>query len=465
METSSSSIAKLVQIPVKPFNRCHPIFNLIKTVVGVVLPSNKIHKLLSSKKFKPFLLQIDRVKPVLKYPPHSALDGIIRTPSKPFATPPDLKLPPLPSTFDKISPRMILTNLEPNQKDAIKPILQEMTISPFFLVDHTLFFDYGYWSPHDALIKYFNSQNHPETSGVSSYEISGSVVHLNLREQHWPFKSEIGQILLEKVPAVKSIVNKIGEITNEFRVFDMELLAGDPNLTTQVTHINSRLKLDFRQVYWNSRLHHEHEYIFNNISPASTVADMMAGIGPFAIPLGKKGCTVYANDLNPHSFYWLQHNAELNKVQNRVHCFNFDGKEFIDYLLNKSSSFQSVRPKLGAPSNHSNPDIGGPRIQFDHVLMNLPASAPSFLSVFNGAWKEWSCVSDSIKLPRIHCYSFSKADDIVADGIQQACKGIGVDTLDKLTSISVRSVRSVAPKKDMICIEFNLPKSVAFGTN
>lgn len=43
--------------------------------------------------------------------------------------------------------------------------------------------------------------------------------------------------------------------------------------------------------------------------------DMFAGVGPFAIPLALKGCQVYANDLNPRSFHFLQANKTRNKVQ------------------------------------------------------------------------------------------------------------------------------------------------------
>jgi tRNA G37 N-methylase Trm5 len=44
----------------------------------------------------------------------------------------------------------------------------------------------------------------------------------------------------------------------------------------------------------------------------------MAGVGPFSIPSVKKGCVVYANDLNPTSYEWLCENIKLNKVYIRM---------------------------------------------------------------------------------------------------------------------------------------------------
>ena len=44
------------------------------------------------------------------------------------------------------------------------------------------------------------------------------------------------------------------------------------------------------------------------------VCDMMAGVGPFAIPLAKRGHRVFANDLNPDSYSALRDNGFKNKV-------------------------------------------------------------------------------------------------------------------------------------------------------
>lgn len=49
-------------------------------------------------------------------------------------------------------------------------------------------------------------------------------------------------------------------------------------------------------------------------SPDDVIADVFAGVGPFALPAAKRGCGVLANDLNPESYKWLSRNVESNKV-------------------------------------------------------------------------------------------------------------------------------------------------------
>lgn len=67
-------------------------------------------------------------------------------------------------------------------------------------------------------------------------------------------------------------------------------------------------------MYWNSRLHSEHERLVSSFRPSEVIADVFAGVGPFAVPAAKKGCAVFGNDLNPSSAKYMQSNAEDNKV-------------------------------------------------------------------------------------------------------------------------------------------------------
>lgn len=88
---------------------------------------------------------------------------------------------------------------------------------------------------------------------------------------------------------------------------DVPAAAGDDSFETEVFQHGMCFRLDFSKVFWNSRLEYEHHRLVDKyFRPGQVVIDIMAGIGPFAVPAAKAKCRVLANDLNPDSFKWLQ---------------------------------------------------------------------------------------------------------------------------------------------------------------
>ena len=63
-----------------------------------------------------------------------------------------------------------------------------------------------------------------------------------------------GDVLLDKINAVRTVVNKLNIIDNTYRNFQMELLAGENNFITVVKEHGMSYEFDFSKVYWNSRL-------------------------------------------------------------------------------------------------------------------------------------------------------------------------------------------------------------------
>jgi len=61
----------------------------------------------------------------------------------------------------------------------------------------------------------------------SSFEMVGHIAHLNLRDELLPYKEIIGQVIIEKNPKIKTVVNKVGKIETEFRTFPMQVVAGE----------------------------------------------------------------------------------------------------------------------------------------------------------------------------------------------------------------------------------------------
>ena len=57
----------------------------------------------------------------------------------------------------------------------------------------------------------------------------GHVAHLNLRPEHDPYKTLIGEVLLDKVANVRTVVNKVGRSQSTVRMSELEVLGGDPS--------------------------------------------------------------------------------------------------------------------------------------------------------------------------------------------------------------------------------------------
>ena len=119
------------------------------------------------------------------------------------------------------------------------------------------------------------------------------------------------------------------------------------------------------------------------------------------------------------------------------------------------------------------------RPPFHHVIMNLPASATTFLDAFQGACPRSLWPPDA--LPLVHCYAFAadpedhagatrslqmgqassaKLEAEPGAGLQQRLAQALGHPLD--SPLSVHNVRDVAPKKHMLCLSFRVPGAAAF---
>ncbi|RVE57257.1 hypothetical protein OJAV_G00214330 [Oryzias javanicus] len=283
----------------------------------------------------------------------------------------------------------------------------------------------------------------PEGQDVTSgFSRVGHIAHMNLRDHQLLYKNLIGQVIMDKTPGITCVVNKTNIIDSTYRNFKMEVLAGEENMVAKVKENGVAYEFDFSRVYWNPRLSTEHERVVQLVKRGDTMFDVFAGVGPFTIPAARRGAKVFANDLNPESYKWLQHNCKLNKVESRVQTFNLDGREFIRGPL---------KQELPALLK------GGAGV---HVVMNLPALALEFLDAFRGLLKnEPPC---DLNLPTVYCYGFSKDDNPDEDMVKRASSSLGFPLENKST---VHFVRNVAPNKDMMCIRFTLPNEILFCKN
>ncbi|KAD3066884.1 hypothetical protein E3N88_34764 [Mikania micrantha] len=302
----------------------------------------------------------------------------------------------------------------------------------FELVRCKLTLFYSYWQMNEVLEALL-----PKHMIVpSSFETVGHIIHLNLRDEHLPYKNLIAKVVLDKnKPKIQTVVNKTDAINNDFRTMQLEVLAGNHSLVTRVVENGLQFHVDLASVYWSSKLATERQRLLTYFTRSDVVCDVFAGVGPLALFAAKNVKYVYANDLNPHAIDYLERNCVLNKLERKIEVFNMDGRRFIDAIFKS----QSTRP-------------------ITQVVMNLPKDAASYLDAFKGIFRDTER-SERLTLPTIHVYGFSKAEDPEFDFHER----IRIALAEVAFEVKMHKVRLVAPGKWMLCASFVLPERVAFA--
>ena len=279
----------------------------------------------------------------------------------------------------------------------------------------------------------------------TAFESIGHVAHLNLRQHHYPYRYLIGQVLLESVPTIDTVLIKLGEVSGPHRTYDFEIVAGKNTTYVQMMEANLHLEFDLSNVYWCSRLSEERQRMIQLFDTQSYIADVFCGVGALCFLAARdKQCTVLANDWNEHAIECFQKNQRKNKIspeQIRVNCG--DAYEFL--------------MELGLTDQNKLPD---------HVVMNYPLEAPKFL----GALRWWP--SNGSVIPRVHVYTFARptdtlstedvavaliASNLIVDG---STMGELTDRRDELNTyfdcdVQTHAVRDVAPGKAVVCVSFS----------
>lgn len=363
----------------------------------------------------------------------------------------------------------------PHSKILAELVKQEVVA----VIPYDLVLDYKYWTYHDIISALLPEDEQGEIP--SGFSLVGHVAHLNLRDEYVKYKYLIAEILLDKNPNVRTVINKIDDVgeESEYRTFRYEVLAGPDDLNVTVSEENCIFKFDYSKVYWNSRLNTEHRRLVSIFKEGEAVCDVMAGIGPFAVPAGKKGVFVWANDLNPDSYTSLVEAIKRNKVTDYVRAFQQDGRAFI--RLATAGLAQTEHHVDIMSKKDSRKDVNGrPKVlktlkqpkTFQHYILNLPASAITFLSSFVGLYPAslQHHLPAHFDMPIVHVYCFStKSDDNVCESIK-ICKEISGQLgyemkpgrVEDEGGVDVFDVRDVAPNKRMFCASFRVPTEVAF---
>ena len=299
-------------------------------------------------------------------------------------------------------------------------------------VDYELSTTYDDFNAEEVLRKLIDIEQDPP----SSFETIGHIAHMNLRDEFIQYKNLIGEVILDKNPHIRTVVTKVGVLSNEFRTFPMEIIASrddDESLIANVNERRMKLRIDYRNCYWNSRLATERERLMqcftSTLPDNSRLIDMCCGIGALACFASREGLEVFGNDLNPSAIECARYNSLQNKVD--VPFSNKDARDFLRGLV------RDGKLKEG---------------KVNHVMINLPEIGIEFLDVFEGLFSSLEELGENEF--RIYCHVFSreKPPTDISDRIP----------LRLPHGFDVRNVhvRDVAPSKIMYSSEFTVPRDI-----
>jgi tRNA (guanine37-N1)-methyltransferase len=253
-----------------------------------------------------------------------------------------------------------------------------------------------------------------------SFDVVGDIAIVEISPELNTYKETIGQAILNIHKNIKSIHAKAGAISGIYRVRDLIHIAGENRTKTIYNEYNCQYHVDLAKAYFSPRLSQEHHRIATLVKTDEVVADLFAGVGPFAIPIAKLCPTakVYAADINPDAIELLKINAKVNKVENQVYPLLGDARELANGKLQRVA---------------------------DRVIMNLPETAIDFIDA--------ACQTLKPTGGLIHFYGFIRKPDTIDDlKTHFTCK---VEQQDRrvTTFHCIKNVRETAPYEQQIVMD------------
>ena len=188
----------------------------------------------------------------------------------------------------------------------------------------------------------------------SAFDQIGDIIIIKIPNDLIPKKKLIADTILANVKTAKAIFAQVSPVKGDYRVRDLEFVAGEDRTITEHREHGCRFKVDVAKTYFSPRLSTERLRIASMVGERETIVNMFAGVGTFSILMTKinKTCKVYSIDSNIVAVELCEINVRLNRVQDRVVSIYGDAAKVIKGTL-----------------------VG----QADRVLMPLPERAKEFV--------------------------------------------------------------------------------------
>ena len=168
-----------------------------------------------------------------------------------------------------------------------------------------------------------------------SYDIVGDIAIIRLPESLNQQSEAIAEAIMQTHKRVKTVLRQASPVSGDFRLRDLEWVAGERKTETVHKEYDCLLKVDLEKCYFSPRLSYERMRIGRQVQPDEVILNMFAGVGSYSIIIARhsEAEKIYSIDINPVAIQYMQENVKLNKVEKRVIPIRGDAKKVVEERL------------------------------------------------------------------------------------------------------------------------------------
>jgi tRNA (guanine37-N1)-methyltransferase len=165
----------------------------------------------------------------------------------------------------------------------------------------------------------------------NSFDIIGDIAIIKIPPSNIANAEKVAKKIMAVHRNIKTVLTPVTQITGDFRVRKLNLLAGEDKTSTIHKEAGCIFMVDVEKTYFSPRLSYEHKRIASLVKSRETVVNMFAGVGCFSIMIAKtiSPVKVYSIDINPTAVECMEKSVKINKVQGSVFPILGDSKDII----------------------------------------------------------------------------------------------------------------------------------------
>jgi len=168
-------------------------------------------------------------------------------------------------------------------------------------------------SPRQTLKAIVPAALHAEICGA--YETIGDIALVTLPDKLLPYQEQIGATLLAGDTRLRVVARRRQPIGGEFRLGELEIIAGEPPLSTIHKENGLRFLVDVEQVYFSARLSGERLRLARLCQEGERVLVVGSGIAPLPLTLAAHSSVaeIIGIEKNPQAHALAVENLRLNR--------------------------------------------------------------------------------------------------------------------------------------------------------